>query len=446
VWYNDVGQVIKEHTRKFKVCLLGLTFSTNNMGINALTAGAIKSILNKCPNAEIFLLDYGKEKITCNFQINNRIIPVQLLNMRFSKKFYLKNNVAVLILLSLILKIITFRKIKNKIISKNFYLKHIVESDIVASMAGGDSFSDIYGIKRFLYVSLPQLLVLFMGKDLVLLPQTIGPFKRKLMRLIARYILNRSKIVYSRDHAGLKEIQNFLGNKYALGKFRFCYDIGFVVEPIKPDNMDVDDIFKKGKDDSCIVGLNVSGLLFMGGYTKNNMFGLKINYGKFINSLIDFLIQKKNVNVLLVPHVFGAGINSESDSIVCQKIYNKLKTKYKDKLFVINGKYNLNEIKYIIGRCNFFIGSRMHACIAALSQNIPAISIAYSKKFFGVMQTISVESLVADPREMGEEEILNIINKAYEHRDLLREKLEQKIPEVKETILALFDDIYMHSQ
>ena len=66
--------------------------------------------------------------------------------------------------------------------------------------------------------------------------------------------------------------------------------------------------------------------------------------------------------------------------------------------------------------------------------------IAYSKKFFGVLQTIGTESLVADPRTMGKEEILTVIDEAYENRNSLKEKLQQTIPHVKETVLNLFSE------
>ena len=59
-------------------------------------------------NSEIFLLDYGKERLTYNFKTNSGCVHIQLLNMRFSKKVFLRNNIAILILLSLILKLIPF--------------------------------------------------------------------------------------------------------------------------------------------------------------------------------------------------------------------------------------------------------------------------------------------------------------------------------------------------
>lgn len=428
-----------------KVCLLGATFSTGNMGVSALTAGVIQSIVMQFPEAEIVLLDYGKDRVHYNLVIDKRNISITLLNMRYSKKIFLKNNIIILILLALISRLLPFQKLRSKIISRNLYLGKINDSDIIASISGGDSFSDIYGLDRFFYVSLPQLLVLFMKKNLILLPQTLGPFKRKPARIIAKYILNHANIVYSRDYIGLTEMQSFLGPMSNTGKLRFCYDVGFVVDAIRPDKMDLGDFYDKRKEDSSVVGFNISGLLFMGGYKRNNMFQLNLDYRDLVYNIVDFLFTKEKVIVLLVPHVFGASQHSENDSVVCEKIYSDLKEKYKDKLFLVEGSYNQNEIKYIIGQCDFFIGSRMHACIAALSQYIPAVAIAYSKKFFGVIQTIEMESLVADPKKMSIEKILEIINQAYEQRNIIQERLKRKIPRVQQDVFTEFRKIVLSS-
>jgi polysaccharide pyruvyl transferase WcaK-like protein len=166
--------------------------------------------------------------------------------------------------------------------------------------------------------------------------------------------------------------------------------------------------------------------------------------------LISHLVNEKQATVLLVPHVFGEGEYSESDSAVCEKLYRKLKPKYGDKLHGVSGRYDQSEIKYIIGLCDFFVGSRMHACIAAISQSIPAVPIAYSKKFIGVMETVGMEPYVADPRTMGVEEILAVVDKAWGEREAIKTHLEQKMPEVRERVLSLFreitDTLELHQQ
>lgn len=424
-----------------KICLLGASFGTNNLGVDALTAGTLKAFFESFPDGELFLLDYGKKEITYNFKVGEKVFPVQLFNVRFSKKLYLNNNIAFLIALALFAQCIPSHKIRKKVISGNFWLRRMDEADVIASIAGGDSFSDIYGISRLLYVSLPQFLALVLGKKLVLLPQTIGPFKGAIAKTIARVVLQRARVIYSRDHAGLGETRDLLGSRNNDGKIRFCYDVGFVVDPVIPDGMDLDGLPERGNGDFPVVGLNVSGLLFMGGYTQNNMFGLRIDYRKLIYDVIEHLINQKNATILLVPHVFGTNKHAESDSAVCELIYAELKQKYQNKLYMVRGNYDQSEIKYIIGLCDLFIGARMHACIAALSQNIPVVAIAYSRKFIGVLQTINAGSSVADPRELESEDILAIIDRVYEQRASIQRQLERTMPTVKEAVLRLFSEI-----
>lgn len=422
-----------------KICLLGATFETDNMGVGALAAAFITTAVYMFPDAEIYFLDYGKEGILYDFQVNNRKIKVKLLNMRFSKRVYLKNHILVLLFLTLVSRLLPFKSLRHKIYAQNPLLEEIDQFDLVGSIAGGDSFSDIYGLRRFLYVSLPQLIIILMGKELILLPQTLGPFNKRLPSAIARYIMNKAKTVYSRDKTGLEEMKGFMGNKYSSDKFIFSYDLGFVLDPIKPEKMELEGFLEKQREGALKIGLNISGLLAIGGYTRNNMFGLKVDYTELVHELIDILINKNGANVILIPHVFGE--NDESDSTICEKIYNELKEKYRDNLFLVQRRYNQNEIKYIIGLCDFFIGSRMHACIAGLSQHVPAVGIAYSKKFLGVFQSIGAESLVVDPCKIGKEEIITRIIGALEKREKIKEELERKMPEVKATILNLFKEL-----
>lgn len=420
------------------ICLLGVSFGANNMGMNALTAGTLKAFIKRYPQGKLFLLEYGKEQVTFNVEMAGEVIPVQLINIRFSKKFYLKNNIALLLMLALFARLIPFGQLGKKMIARNFWLSRVADADIVASMAGGDSFSDIYGLSRLLYVSLPQLLALVLGKRLVVLPQTIGPFKSAVAKTIARAILRRAVLIYSRDHEGVAGTRELIGSNDTDERVRFCYDVGFVLDPVKPKNVGLQLDNRKEKEKT-VVGLNISGLLYMGGYSRNNMFGLKIDYKKLIPDLIDLMIRKHDCAVMLVPHVFGS--DGESDSVVCQEVYSFLKERYDGRLLIAGGEYNQSEIKYIIGLCDFFIGSRMHACIAALSQNVPTVSIAYSSKFIGVMETIGVSELVADPRKLEKEEIFGVIGDAFGHRARLRGHLERTMPRVKETVLSIFNEI-----
>lgn len=415
------------------VCILGATFNTNNMGVSMLAAGAIQFVLNRFPDARVSFLDYAHAGSTFDFSYGSRTVPIRFLNIRFSKKFYLANNIALLLLLVVLARVfVPVRSVRNRLLSRNPWLRGLLASKVCFAVSGGDSFSDIYGLGRFLYVTLPQLLVLFTGTPLVQLPQTYGPFKSTFARLVARYILRRSEHAFARDQHSLSIAREVMDLPDAESRASFCYDMAFAVAPRKPAAADIVGLSDDGGRP--LVGFNVSGLLLAGGYTQDNMFGLKVDYRTLVTATIDYLIREKSVNVVLVPHVFGSASHMESDSGACETIYQALKDQYPaGRLALIRGTYRHDEIKQLIGRCDFFLGARMHACIAALSQAVPAVLIAYSDKFAGMLQSVG-GGIVVDPRKLDIEQTLAAVDQAFEQRQALASELSQKMPHVKATI------------
>lgn len=425
-----------------KVLLLGVGFNTKNMGVGALASGALHCLRTHEHNLDISLLDYGVESEVKTTDSDGKWLSIPIVRMRFSWRLYLGNNIIVLLLLSVMLRLFSFRWLRKSILARNRSLRQICETDIAAAISGGDSFSDIYGLNRFAYVCLPQILVLLLRKELILLPQTVGPFMGRLPRWVARMILRRAKRVYSRDYMGLKQIQLLLECDADISRHRFCYDLGFVVEPRDPATLEIAGLNKSEANTLPTVGFNISGLMWTGGYSHKNMFGLRSNYQQLIYAIIDEFISRKQTRVLLLPHVFGRESRSESDALVCEQIFQELGKVYEGRLGILQTELDQCEIKSIIGTCDFFIGSRMHACIAALSQQIPAVAIAYSDKFIGVLDTIGVPSLVADARRMDNEQILVLLEEAYERRQEIACHLTKRIPEIKATVMDLGDELF----
>ena len=415
-----------------KVVLLGAGFDTGNLGVAALASGTIASVLDAFPDAKIYLLDYGREAKVYDVRHRDMSFKAELINLRFSKKLSLPNNVARLLGTALCLRLLP-PATRQAFIGRNRWLSAIVAGDIVAAISGGDSFSDIYGLRRLLYVTLPQLLVLALRRPLVLLPQTYGPFKSRVARTMARFVLKRAHRIYSRDMPGVEVVRELITDSGPPAEF--AYDMGFALEPQAPPQTTIASLSRL-KDGRSLVGLNVSGLLYVGGYTGNNMFGLKADYRKLLSLIVEHFAVRLDCNVLLIPHVFGDG--GESDSGAAQEFWRDLPANIKSRVHRLEGRFDHHQIKYIIGQCDFFLGSRMHACIAALSQCVPSVALAYSRKFLGVMRSIDMESVVADLSENDEPQVMARVVNAYGLRAGIREQLEMTIPGVKRKILGLF--------
>ena len=431
----------KTEKKNIKICLLGAAFDTGNLGVSALAESSIKIILNRWPDAEVVLLGMGSTECEHYLKLSGREVRVRILRMRFCKNVFLRSHFCVLLLNAILLKLLPFRMFRNLLSAINPHVKTLVETDKVFDITGGDSFSDIYGLRRFLIFGfLQKWLMTQFGKELILLPQTYGPFKRSITRLMARCILKRASVVFSRDSESVEYVQALFGNHSVNGKLRFMPDVAFVLDSLEPEHVDIGALDSKRTKDSIVVGLNISGLLFNGGYTQENMFGLKTNYRELINSVVDFLMKDDRLLVLLVPHVVTPDMAVEDDPNACRQLYGKLSEKYPDRIFLTQGQYNHNNIKYIIGLCDFFIGSRMHACIAALSQSIPTVGIAYSKKFHGVFESIGLGDCVADAYQCSEKaELLSIVEAAFEKREQTRTHLDKVIPKIKADILNMLD-------
>ena len=427
--------------KSIRIGLLGVSFDTGNLGVSALAESTIKIILNKWPDAEVVLFGSGYEPQQYCLSILGRQVCLKTLPVRFCKNIFLPYHFLWFVFYGLLVKLLPIRRLKNRLANHNPYFKILYETDLVADITGGDSFSDIYGFRRFFLGFLCKRLVIFLGKKLVLLPQTYGPFKRNITRAMAKSILKRANTIYSRDRDSLEYVKSLLGSNTENGKVQFAPDVAFVLDSRKPTDFDASPL-SKISENTTVVGFNISGLLFNGGYTQDNMFGLKTDYRTLIPAVVRMLLEDKDVMVLLVPHVFPpAGYEVESDPNACLKVYQQLKQIYPGRIFLVEGQYDQGEMKYIIGLCDFFIGSRMHSCIAALSRGIPAIGLAYSKKFEGVFSSVSAEHSVIDMRSRNHDEILEDIAEAYKCRQATAKHLAEIIPVIREEVLKLFADI-----
>jgi polysaccharide pyruvyl transferase WcaK-like protein len=414
---------------------MGADYENSNLGIRALTTGALIAIDARYPNASVKILDYGADPREFVFDLPCKTVCVQMLNIRFSKKVWVKNHIACLIVTALLAALVPSRALRRRLLIGNPWLQALVQMDCVFSLNYGDSFSDIYGIQRFVYVTLPQLLAFLLKKPVVQLPQTIGPFKSPICRAVARWVLSRSDAVYTRDEQAVATVRALVP-EHRSGRVRFCHDLGFVVPPtvFSPSEQSLDEVFSRRP----VVGFNVSGLLWMGGYTRNNMFGLATDYRSLVRKAVSHFIEVKGSTVLLVPHVISP--EGEGDPLACEALLGELQHVYAARIFTLRPPFNEREVKHVISRCDFFVGARMHACIAALSQCVPAAAMAYSDKFTGVLRSVGVQSTVSDLRSLSETDVLAALSSNFDSREMLKLALHERIPEVQRNVAALLDE------
>jgi polysaccharide pyruvyl transferase WcaK-like protein len=250
------------------------------------------------------------------------------------------------------------------------------EVDMVVDIGGGDSFSDIYGAKRLTRMLLLKYLTLAARRPLVLAPQTMGPFARGIWARLARPVIQRSAVLATRDNLSTEYLRS-LGIRREIVE---ASDVALKLPYEVPE--------PAGQGESVRIGLNVSGLLMNGGYSGANQFGLSVDYSKLMRDVISrFLNHPNGCKVHLVPHVISHTRGTVEDDY--QASLN-LASEF-DGVIVAPEFKTPSEAKSYIAGMDFFMGARMHACIAAFSSGVPVVPMAYSRKFAGLFGSLDYE-------------------------------------------------------
>jgi len=425
-----------------RVCLMGAPFDTNNRGVSALASSLVTLVKGTLPKAIISFFMGHPKKIKKIVDFAGERVLIDVINYRLSPKAILQEHIICLLLLALLIRVSPSSRFREKIIHLNARLTDLNNCNFIGAINGGDSFSDIYGLGRFIEGILPMIIIILLGKRLILLPQTYGPYNSWLAKTIARWVILHSSMVLARDQESLPLINNLLRNYTKKVPIGFCPDVAFTLPSVFPAKFTICPSVDAFGEETW-VGININGLMFNGGYKGANMFGLCFEYKAFILSLIEKLMNEAPpIRVILIPHTYGQRGNVNSDPEASMQVYEVLNDKYRDRLYLLTGEYREFEIKGIIGRCDFFIGSRMHACIAAISQGVPTAAVAYSKKFYGVFESVGLETMVVDARSLDLDEAVHRIIDLFKNRELEAEFSKHKIDSTKEQVKETFTRLF----
>lgn len=421
--------------------ILGASLDTGNLGVNALLVSSLQCIIRNYADPCVKLLSGIAEPTKQFLEFpDGSVLKISYVKIRWNKEFWRKNNLLYLLILSIFSKFLP-EQYREKWLCKNPFLRELITARAVFDITGGDSFSDIYGMRRYLFGSMRKMLILLCGARLILLPQTYGPFQSKFSKKIAKYILRKADRVYSRDQRGMDYLRSILPEELYRKKVKLSPDVAFVLST-KPPKQDILSFHERVKNvQGILIGLNFSGLLYNGGYTQKNMFGLSVDYPKFAESLVRLFLKNSKHHILLIDHVITQPNHVENDPDVSDILQKKIGDEFGDRVYHLSGSFDQFQTKYLIGRCDFFAGSRMHACIAALSQKIPTAGLAYSDKFIGVFSMAGMGGTVVDLRSCSMDQATHKVNELFEDRNTLRVTLEKNIPVLQKQVYEMFTHI-----
>ncbi len=413
---------------------MGTPISSGNRGVLALGAALARLCMDSAAGTEVCLFGTHRHAGSVIMRPHGKSVNIPMIHCRITPRTHPRHQILVITFFSFIYRFLPIPPLRRWISKTIPWIKALESAEQVGDVRGGDSFSDIYGLQRFLLATLPVLSVIWVKGSIMLFPQTYGPYKSRISRWVARWIIRRSSVVVARDTESQRIAQELVGNDR---KVILSPDVAFALHSDENQLVELD-----GKKPEQVpqdsIGLNVNGLMFNGGYTGKNMFGLKMNYRSFLNKLVQTLLSIHNGPLILIPHTYAPAGDRESDNEACRLLKESLPAALQARVHVVTGEYDAHQLKGIIKQCVFFIGSRMHSCIGALSQGVPCVGVAYSMKFKGVFATVGMEDWVVDGRSQDDDEAVSSITGLYRQIDVRRALLAERAKEARAELKNIF--------
>lgn len=344
-----------------KIGLLGVSFLSGNLGCQALSYSCL----------EILNIIAKEKQTTFDVFVMLSFPTKKWLKSRMNKEVYKKPSLPKGQYSNLNVDILFYRQKENKIL----FFGNVKKLNYVIDLTAGDSFTDIYGKERFFEGTSMKNYVISKNIPLILGSQTIGPFRDKNIQSIASETISKCYAVYARD--------------------KKSYDYTMEISEVEP-RLTTDVAFFLPYSNKTInktkirVGVNVSGLLWNGGYTKDNQFGLKFDYQKYCRMILSELSKNDDYEVHLIIHVYSANMSVLDNDLIPMEI---LKKEFPN-VFVSPVFQTPMEAKSYISTMDIFTGARMHSTIAAFSAAVPVIPFSYSRKFEGLFGSLDYTYLV----------------------------------------------------
>ena len=286
-------------------------------------------------------------------------------------------------------------------------------------ISGGDSFSDIYGPRRFEAMCLPKEIASRRAVRCCCCRRRTGRSKARARATSphASFVVPRPPGPANAD--SFERLRELAGVHFDAERHREGVDVAFLLAPERPSGSALAYAHAERHDD-LVVGLNISGLIYNDD-AGSSRFGLRDDYRSIVIGVLAMLVAE-GARVVLLPHVVPEN-GPESDIVAMRHARAQLEPEQQARVDIVRVD-GPRQAKWLISQLDWFCGTRMHATIAGLSSGTPTTGLAYSPKMGGVFATCGQRDGVVDLRSTSSGETVarlrDLLQKRVDRRDHLR--------------------------
>ena len=322
-------------------------------------------------------------------------------------------------------------KLNAEWLIKGVKLNEYTKADVILDVSG-DTYSDDIPWYILTKHSAELLAMRLLRKPVIIFAASPGPFYSKPMRLLAKFTLNRMTLITTREQLSNDYLQK-IGVRKELIVTTVCP--AFLLEPApKERSKEILELEGIDKNDRPLIGITLAGYNLYS-YRSWEVPPSLEDLSSYA-PVVKYLLDDVKAHVILIPHVYrtnqltGEHIQGP-DYKILKHLYQLVDgDKYNGRIRLIEGTYASPEIKGIIGQLDLFITGRLHAGIAALSQAIPTVLLAYGRKHHGVAQLLGQENYVCSGSDP--EKTLAVARDAWNNRAEISMSLQQRLVNFRE--------------
>jgi polysaccharide pyruvyl transferase WcaK-like protein/SAM-dependent methyltransferase len=251
-------------------------------------------------------------------------------------------------------------------------LGHYQKSDIVLSAPGG-FLHDYYSVEERLRGFEAAL---ELSKPVVLLAQSIGPFWKSKSIERVRDVLSRVSLICLRDEISKEQLAKC---GVDLSRTRMTGDAAFLW------HRTVGELFHSSEEDKArLIGLSFR-VWPLGDKVK-----LRDTIAKAVK-LCEHLLADGETKILFLSTCQGVA-GYVDDSEIARQIRERLPHDLQERCDIDAARYAPRDLIQALGRCDAFIGMRLHACILAMLAGVPAMGLGYEDKTEQIFKQMGLEA------------------------------------------------------
>lgn len=332
-----------------------------------------------------------------------------------------RRNLPLAVIQLIVLLLLRLTGLSPRICPVSREVEAMIDSDMVIDLSG-DMLTEDYGPLVCLSHFLPLLQAQILKRPNIICAQSIGPFRR-LTRLATR-VLSRADMVTVRE--GISE--KYVKALSPCSPLVRTADIAFLMKSSPPNRareiLELEVVPEP--DGELRLGVSLSALLInnINRHIRNDAGTDSVAE---ISRALDRVSSELNVQILFLPHVFGPRSGADDRSAI-QAVMKLMNTRPAS----IKNEYRAEELKAIIATCDAFLGSRMHANIAALDSLIPVLAIGYSHKTEGILRELDLQQWVLSNADMTADGLFSALVRLLHDLSDYRAHLQDRLPAVRE--------------